>query len=107
MPNRPSRHKPSAPATKRHEVVSQYRAKTNRMYGYRWQKAREWFLRKHPLCVQCEREGIVTAANVVDHIIPHKGDKELFWQRDNWQPLCVQHHNAKTAKEDGGFGNAK
>ena len=41
---------------------------------------------------------------VVDHIIPHKGDKVLFWDRSNWQPLCKTCHDTKTAREDGGFG---
>jgi len=75
-----------------------------RGYGARWQKARKIYLREHPLCVKCLEEGQVTAATVVDHIIPHKGDYGLFWDVDNWQSLCERHHNEKTAKEDGGFG---
>lgn len=46
----------------------------------------------------------MVAATVVDHITPHKGDKALFWQRANWQPLCKRCHDIKTAIEDGGFG---
>jgi len=42
---------------------------------------------------------------VVDHIVPHRGDRALFWDTSNWQPLCKPHHDAKTAREDGGFGN--
>jgi len=76
-----------------------------RGYDSRWRKARIGFLRKHPLCVHCEREGVVGAATVVDHIKPHRGDKAVFWDRSNWQPLCKSHHDAKTAREDGGFGN--
>jgi 5-methylcytosine-specific restriction protein A len=41
----------------------------------------------------------VTAAHATDHIIPHKGDLDLFWDSDNWQSLCERHHNAKSAKE--------
>ncbi|WP_338080605.1 HNH endonuclease signature motif containing protein [Cohnella luojiensis] len=48
--------------------------------------------------------GRVVAATVVDHIKPHKGNKILFWDKNNWQPLCKQHHDRKTAIEDGGFG---
>jgi 5-methylcytosine-specific restriction protein A len=48
--------------------------------------------------------GDTTAANVVDHIKPHKGDQALFWCRDNWQSLCKRCHDYKTATEDGGFG---
>ncbi|MFF2156316.1 HNH endonuclease signature motif containing protein [Paenibacillus chitinolyticus] len=67
--------------------------------------ARTGFLRKLPLCKYCKEAGKLTPSSVVDHIIPHRGNKELFWDRANWQPLCKSHHDAKTAKEDGGFGN--
>lgn len=78
---------------------------SKRGYGYRWQKAREGYLRHHPLCAEHERRGEFVQATIVDHIIPHKGDKELFWDSSNWQPLCKQCHDAKTAREDGAFGN--
>ena len=32
----------------------------------------------------------------VDHIIPHRGDPELFWDRSNWQALCKNCHDRKT-----------
>lgn len=75
-----------------------------RGYTSRWQRARLSYLRQHPLCVMCQAEGRVTAATVVDHIIPHKGDQVLFWDVNNHQPLCKMHHDIKTATEDGGFG---
>lgn len=43
-------------------------------------------------------------ATVVDHIIPHKGDYERFWDRSGWQSLCKRCHDQKTVHEDGGFG---
>ncbi|MCY1283417.1 HNH endonuclease [compost metagenome] len=70
-----------------------------RGYTYRWQKERERFLAKHPLCCQCEKEGRVTEATDVDHIIPHRGDESLFWRESNWQPLCHSCHSAKTQAE--------
>jgi 5-methylcytosine-specific restriction protein A len=76
-----------------------------RGYGYAWAKAAQAFLKRHPLCAECERTGLVTAASCVDHIVPHKGNKDLFWDRSNWQPLCHNCHSKKTAREDGGFGN--
>ncbi|WP_077616919.1 HNH endonuclease signature motif containing protein [Caenibacillus caldisaponilyticus] len=75
-----------------------------RGYDARWRKARLMFLREHPFCVICEQEGRLTPATVVDHIVPHKGNYELFWDVRKWQPLCKQCHDRKTAKEDGGFG---
>lgn len=29
-----------------------------------------------------------------------------MWDSANWQPLCKHCHDAKTAREDGGFGRA-
>jgi 5-methylcytosine-specific restriction protein A len=76
-----------------------------RGYDWKWRRAREVYLREHPLCRRCEGENLVTPATVVDHIQPHRGDMTLFWQESNWQPMCKPCHDAKTAREDGGFGN--
>jgi 5-methylcytosine-specific restriction enzyme A len=76
-----------------------------RGYGSRWRKYRESFLQEHPLCKTCGDSGILEASTVVDHIIPHQGDPDLFWNPDNHQALCTSCHSRKTAKEDGGFGN--
>lgn len=65
-----------------------------RGYGSRWQKARATYLRSHPLCVMCASRNIVMAATIVDHVIPHKGDQALFWDKDNWQSLCATCHNS-------------
>lgn len=78
---------------------------TQRGYSYKWQQARKGFLAKHPLCAECECQGRITAATDLDHIIPHKGDKDAFWTRSNWQALCHPCHSRKTATEDGGWGN--
>ena len=78
-----------------------------RGYTSAWTKARDAWLRSHPLC-QCPDcdEGRVrlTAATVVDHKIPHRGDKGLFWDSANWQSMSKSCHDRKTAREDGGFG---
>jgi 5-methylcytosine-specific restriction endonuclease McrA len=71
-----------------------------RGYGSAWQRARLHFLREHPLCVMCERDGRVKAANVVDHIIPHRGDQRLFWDAANWQPLCKPHHASEKQRQE-------
>lgn len=69
-----------------------------RGYNREWEKESKAFLRLHPLCVECEREGKYMPAQVVDHIIPHRGNKALFWDKSNWQPLCKHHHDQKTAR---------
>ena len=67
-----------------------------RGYDARWRKARALFLRQNPLCAECRRNGVLTPATVVDHIIPHRGDERLFWDEGNWQPLCKPCHDYKT-----------
>jgi 5-methylcytosine-specific restriction protein A len=73
-----------------------------RGYNYRWQKASKVFLLDNPLCVYCGKLGRITPATVVDHIIPHKGDEELFWDVGNWQPLCKLCHDSVKADEERG-----
>ena len=76
---------------------SDLRTSHERGYGAAWQRARATHLRQHPLCVMCDSEGLVKAANVVDHIIPHRGNLTLFWDMTNWQSLCKQHHDSDKA----------
>jgi len=69
----------------------------------RWRKERDRHLKEHPFCVYCEQLGRLKIAEVVDHKIPHKGDEELMWSRDNFQSLCFDCHNsAKAIKESKG-----
>ena len=76
------------------------RAASKRGYSSAWQKASKAYLREHPLCVECLKCGIYTQATVVDHVKPHRGDKVLFWNRNNWQSLCKPCHDKKTGRED-------
>ncbi|MBQ7437902.1 MAG: HNH endonuclease [Oscillospiraceae bacterium] len=48
------------------------------------QKARKRYLEAHTLCVECMKEGRYVKATDVDHIIPHRGDKKLFWDEGNF-----------------------
>lgn len=66
-------------ADRRRQIDRERGSAASRGYSSAWRKAREGFLARHPFCVQCEAEGFPRLAAVVDHIIPHKGDKELFW----------------------------
>ena len=72
----------------------------SRGYGHKWRKARLEHLRANPLCVKCLRLNVTTAATVVDHIIPHRGNMDLFWDRDNWQSLCDPHHSGTKQTEE-------
>lgn len=76
-----------------------------RGYDHRWQKARAIYLRAHPMCVFCQREGRVVEARIVDHIKPHGGNERLFWDENNWQGLCKPCHDSVKAKieHDAGY----
>lgn len=66
-----------------------------RGYDARWDKARAGYLAKHTRCVKCGEP-----ANVVDHIVPHRGDNRLFWSSANWQPLCTACHSSIKQREE-------
>ena len=59
-----------------------------RGYDAKWQQARKEWLDHNPSCTMCG-----TKANTVDHIIAHKGNMILFWDKANWQSLCTPCHN--------------
>lgn len=56
----------------------------------RWQRASRQFLKAHPLCVDpFETHGErSTLSECTDHVVPHRGNYDLFWNPANWQALC-------------------
>ncbi|NCT16853.1 MAG: hypothetical protein COW66_05500 [Flavobacteriaceae bacterium CG18_big_fil_WC_8_21_14_2_50_34_36] len=70
----------------------------------KWRKTSKLFREKNPTCVHCEANGIVTAANVSDHIrglgflLKNNIDPYSF---DELQSLCSKCHNIKTGGESG------
>jgi 5-methylcytosine-specific restriction protein A len=78
-----------------------------RLYDATWRRERARHLRQHPLCLYCEAGAFgppcVTAARVVDHLYPHRGDRRLFWLRALWVSCCAPCHNGpKQARERQG-----
>lgn len=106
MPNKPpnARARQAAADAKRVSVRVDQRRGSARKRGYTWawDKAAAAFL-AHPDNVLCRihlRQGRAVVATLVDHIIPHRGDQQLFWRRSNWQPLCKPcHDSVKQAEE--------
>jgi 5-methylcytosine-specific restriction protein A len=79
----------------------QRRTAAERGYDGRWRKERAGFLALNPWCITLG-SGCTLIAEVVDHIRPHRGDMTLFWDRTNWQPLCVHCHNVHKQREEAG-----
>lgn len=70
---------------------------TPRLRGRRWMELRASWLRLHPLCCDCEAQGVTRVADEVDHVIP-------LWQggaddEGNYASRCQEHHKVKTARE--------
>jgi 5-methylcytosine-specific restriction endonuclease McrA len=77
-----------------------------RGYGGRWQRARETFLARpeNVLCRMCAEAEYVVLATIVDHVKPHRGDRVLFWDSSNWQPLCKPCHDGRKRREEAEMG---
>jgi len=70
------------------------------LYNAKWNRMSAAFRVENPLCVYCLQVGKTTPSQVTDHIIPHEGDVELFWDQSNWQALCKQCHDSVKAREE-------
>ena len=62
----------------------------------RWQKTREWHLRREPLCVDPfgvhAAEGHVQQGEEVHHIKPAVNNPDLFFDFENLTTLCIPCH---------------
>lgn len=68
-----------------------------------WKAIRASHLQNNPLCVMCSHDGYTTEAKIVDHINPHRGDLELFYNGP-FQSLCKTHHDSiKQRQEKSGL----
>ena len=72
---------------------------TPRLRGRGNQRRRELWLTLHPLCVHCKRQGRITAAREVDHVIAlcNGGPDD----ETNLQSLCIACHKVKTLQDLG------
>lgn len=77
------------------DTYHQQRRGSARQRGYTtaWDAASTAYRASHPLCLGCTAVHRVVACDVVDHTIPHKGDRRLMWDADNWQAACAWHHD--------------
>ena len=64
-----------------------------------WRKLSRVYLRRHPLCCECEKENILTSSVHCDHIVPITKDKSKALKWENLQALCLSCHNKKSAIE--------
>lgn len=79
-----------------------------RGYTSTWDRRAADFKRRYPYCgmrpgnrkpvmSHCVEQGRQTPAYQVDHVVPHRGNQQLFWdEQGNWQSLCRSCGSAKS-----------
>lgn len=110
MPHKPpTQQRPGQPS--RQQQRQQYDRKRDLQPWRQWYKTARWAriraaqLARDPLCAICLKAGRVTAATVCDHVEPHRGDPEKFWNGP-FQSLCDEppwrcHSSIKQREERG------
>ena len=83
---------------RKHRTQREYNATRPKRHEFysssEWRRLREWYRTRHPLCEECERNGRVTLAQVVDHIVEiERGGNPT--DPSNLQSLCHACHNRK------------
>lgn len=68
-----------------------------------WRKLRQAKLWQQPLCEECQRNGRITPATMVDHITPIKQGGAALCMA-NLQSLCWSCHSRKSIEEGSRFG---
>ena len=72
-------------------------------YGRAWKRIRDRYIKEHPLCEECRRQGRLTPAEEVHHVLPlsHGGTNSM----DNLMSLCTSCHSRITARDGGRWGH--
>lgn len=77
------------------------RTASQRGYDGRWRKERASWLALNPWCVSLG-SGCTLIGELVDHVVPHRGDMSVFWNRSNWQTLCTHCHSVHKQRIETG-----
>lgn len=77
-----------------------YDTTPGRLRGRKAVERRKQWLFRFPLCEICKRQGKVTRATEVDHVVPLcKGGKDCY--ETNGMSICSPCHKAKTLQDMG------
>ena len=71
-------------------------------YGRAWKRIRDRYIKSHPLCEECEKQGRLTPAEEVHHIRPlSKGGGN---EKSNLMALCKSCHSRITVESGDRWG---
>lgn len=78
---------------------------SNKRYGRSWKRIRDRYIKAHPLCEECDKNGRIVAAEEVHHILPlSKGGGN---ETSNLMALCKSCHSRITAESGDRWNNRK
>jgi 5-methylcytosine-specific restriction enzyme A len=66
---------------------------SDRGYDSEWKRLRGWHLKREPNCRECYFRGRLTAATMVNHVIPIQDAPELRLDKRNLSSVCKDHHD--------------
>jgi 5-methylcytosine-specific restriction endonuclease McrA len=89
-------YQPPAPPA---ESAEAYRERHKKYNTAAWRRLRAVVLSEEPLCRRCAAKNIIEVATQVHHIIDVAVAPELFFVRDNLEPLCASCHSSHTRRE--------
>lgn len=72
----------------------------------RWRKFSKAFKQRHPLCIDCDKKGIVTQTEVTDHKIRYVEGGPGFdlnnLKDKDFEPRCAKCHNSRSGRQSHG-----
>lgn len=77
---------------------------SNKRYGRSWKRIRDRYIKTHPLCEECQRQGRLTPAEEVHHIIPLANGGSN--NKENLMSLCKSCHSRITAQSGDRWGGS-
>lgn len=96
MPTKPKRFGEASTKAIRKQSDKARGSASERGYGKRWQRFRECYLRRNPLCLDCHPQ--CTPATEIHHKEKLRERPELQYEETNLVPLCKACHSKRTAR---------
>jgi 5-methylcytosine-specific restriction protein A len=89
--------------SKQYNNTDKRRLASDKYSTAQWRTFRQIQLSQYPLCASCKHDGIITAAQHVDHIFPWQQIGEHAFTHNIYQSLCQSCHSSKTTLEQQGI----
>lgn len=105
MPVRPKTHRPKGQPTRKEQNAAYDRTRADdevrKLYQTpQWRRLRKVILNRDPYCKRCERHGIDTPSDTVNHIVKAKDDPTRFFDPDNLEGVCTPCHSGEIQSEE-------